>query len=96
MGIISSHHRQVPCKRHRVVIPQRKLLPALILQIEDELRVLAVLAREDVLPLKDGRVKAAPAIHREALLDDPLDVLPAIHLGGAVVTRTLREEKPGC
>ena len=73
-----------------MVVAQRELLPTLVLEIEDELRILAVLAREDVLALEYGRVELAAAVEHEALAHDALDVLAAEHLARAVVARSLR------
>lgn len=96
MGVRAAHHRKVPRQRHRMIVPQRKLLPALVHQIENQLRILAVLARENIFALKHGRVKAAPAIRRETVLHDPVDMLAAVHLSWAVVARSLPGEKaPG-
>ena len=73
-----------------MVVAERELLAALVLEIEDELRVLAVFSREDVLPLEHGRVELRAAVQHEALFHDPLDVVAAEHFTGAIVTRALR------
>jgi hypothetical protein len=50
-------HSEVSRKRDSVIVSECKLLSTLVLEIEDELRVLAILASKDVLPLKNGRVE---------------------------------------
>jgi hypothetical protein len=72
-----------------VVIAQRELFTSLILEVEDELRVLAVLAREDVFPLEHGRVQLRAATQHEALFHDPLHVVTTERLAGAIVARAL-------
>ena len=72
-----------------MVVAERELFPALVLEIEDELRVLAVFSREDVLPLKHGRVELRAAVQHETLLYGPLDVVAAEHLSGTIVARAL-------
>ena len=74
-----------------MVVPERELLAALIHKIEDEFRVLAVLARQDVLPLEHGRIEAASAVRCKAILDDSLNVFAAEHLARAIVARALSD-----
>lgn len=84
-----ARHGNVACQRDGVIVPQRQLLPSLVHQIKDELRVLAVLVRQHVLALKHGRVKAAPSVRREHIPDGPFDVFPAKHLDGSIIPRAL-------
>lgn len=61
--------RDVPRERHRQVVAQRAELAALVGQVVDKLRVLAVLARQNVLPLEDGGVDRDGAVALEDGLD---------------------------
>jgi hypothetical protein len=90
-GLRVSHaaHGEVARKRHSVVVAQRKLLAPLVFEVENEFRVLAILASEYVLPFKDRRVELRAAVQHEALLDDTLDVLATEHLAGTIVARAL-------
>ena len=72
-----------------MVIAQRELLASLVLEVEDELCVLAVLASEDIFPLKNGRVELRAAVQHEALLHDALYIVATEHLAGAIVARAL-------
>lgn len=61
--------RNVSCEWHRQVIAQGAELAALVGQVVDQLRVLAVLARQDVLALEDGGIDSDGAVAFENGLD---------------------------
>jgi hypothetical protein len=72
-----------------MVIPQRKLFAPLIHQIKNKLLVFTVLPSKHILALKHRRVKSAPAIGREHILDDTLNVFSAEHLRRSIIPRAL-------
>ena len=89
LGDGAAVHCDVTGKRDGVVVSERELLSSLVLQVEDELGILAVLVGEDVFALEDGGVEAGAAVGGEAILDDTFDVVATEHLGGAKVPGTL-------
>ena len=83
-------HSKVSRQRDSVIVTQRELLSTLVLEIEDKLRILAVLASEDVFPLKNGRVQLRATVEHEAFFHNTLGVFATEHLSGAIITGTLR------
>lgn len=68
-NLLEAMLRDVARKGHRQVIAQGAKLAALVGEIVDELRVLAVLAREDVLALEDGSIDRDGTVALEYGLD---------------------------
>lgn len=61
--------RNVPRKRHGQVVAQRAQFTTLVRQVVNQLRVLAILARQDFLELEDGRVDRDGTVALENGLD---------------------------
>jgi hypothetical protein len=82
-----------PVRRHtsKGGAPQREQLAALVGEVVDELRVLAVLARQRLAELKDRRVDRDGAVAREDRLDALERDAPDCHLHGQEVARALRD-----
>eukprot|EP00053_Salpingoeca_punica_P019448 m.196731 g.196731 ORF g.196731 m.196731 type:complete len:638 (+) comp17654_c2_seq3:2394-4307(+) len=77
-------------KGHRQVIAQSQQLATLVGNVVNQLGVLAVLAREGLLQLHDGRVDGDGAVALEDAGDDGKDVLADGHLLRAIVLHALR------
>lgn len=72
-----------------MIVSQCELLATLVFQVEDQLRVLAVFACEDVFSFENGGVEGASAIEDEDFFDDAFDVFATEHLTGAIVSCAL-------
>lgn len=68
-------HGEPPREGDGQVVAERAQLAALVLEVVDELRVLAVLAREDLAQLEDGRVERRRAMALEDLRDGVEDAV---------------------
>ena len=62
-------HGEPAGERHRQVVAQRADLAALILQVVDQLGVLAILAGQDLAQFEDGRVERGAAVALEDVGD---------------------------
>lgn len=83
-------HGDVARKGDREVVAQRALLAALVVQVVDQLRVLAVLARQDVAELKHGRVNRLRTVLGKDALERRKDPFPQQSGRRLVVQRALR------
>lgn len=72
-----------------MIVSQCELFATLVFEVEDQLRVLAVFACEDVFSFKDGGIEGTSAIEHETFFDDAFDVFTTEHLAGAIVSCTL-------
>ena len=79
---------------HREVVPQRQRLPSLVRQVVDQLRVLAVLARERLPELEHGRVDRDRAVRLEDPLDQLQSLFPDPHLVWQEVACPFRDLGP--
>jgi hypothetical protein len=76
-------------RAHGQVVAEGAELAALVLEVVDELRVLAVLAAEDLLELKDGRVDGDAAVKLKDAGDGLEDLVAEEHLVRQVVLGAL-------
>lgn len=74
-----------------MIVSQCELFATLVFKVEDQLRVLAVFACEDVFSFKDGGIEGTSAIEHETFFDDAFDVFATEHLAGAIVSCALRK-----
>lgn len=80
----------ISCEGHGQIVAQREQLAALVLEVVDELALFAVLARERLLELEDGRVDLAGTVLLEDTSDDPEGLFTNSHFLGAHIARALR------
>lgn len=83
-------HRQEARKRHGEVVAQTQQLATLVSQVVDKLRVLPVLAGQQLLQLEHGRVDLHTAVALEHAADCGERLFADAHLLGSEVARTLR------
>jgi len=89
LSIGRTAHSEVSCEGDSVIVTERELFSALVFEIEDELRILAIFAGKDVLPLKNGCIKLRATVQHKAVFDDALDVVTTEHFARAIITRAL-------
>jgi len=69
LDLLNSLGGDIPSEGNREIVPESEKLATLILQIVDELAVLAILASQSLLELEDGRVNLASTVLKEHVLD---------------------------
>jgi len=77
------------CKRNSQIVPERGKFTALVLQVVDELGVLAVLAHECFSQLEDRGIDLDCSVLLEDALDDVEGLFADGHLNGSHVTCAL-------
>lgn len=87
--VLLSVHGQEAGKRNSQIVTKRTLLASLVLEIIDQLAVLAVLSRENLLELEDGCVDGDASVLLEDFDDGRKDLFPDSHLLRSVILGTL-------
>ncbi|KAI3488264.1 hypothetical protein L1887_47803 [Cichorium endivia] len=89
VAVLGGVHGDEAGKGHGEIVAQRAELATLVLEVVDELGVLAVLAGEDLLELEDGRVDGDGAVGGEDVFDGGEDALAQRHGERLPVARAL-------
>jgi hypothetical protein len=82
-------HSQPPSERYRVVVAQSQLLASLVLKVEDELGIFAVLVCEHVFALEDRGIELGTTEGCEDFTNGGFDVCTARCLCRAIVPCSL-------
>ena len=91
--ILSAKASQAPT--YSQVVAERAELSSLVLQIVDELAVLAILARENLLELEYGSVDSHSSVQLEDIGNLAEDGLAKEHVGGVPILGALLVVKAG-